>query len=84
MHSVPVLLHCCHWKPYVIGSVPVQVPSVAFSVCPVIASPTTIGAIWFEGFTPAIVAVAADCASPLPAMFVAITFARSVWFTSAP
>ena len=63
---------------------PVQTPSLAVSVCPVTASPVTSGATLFEGLIPATVAVCADSASPLPAMFVAITLARSVWPTSAP
>src|SRR5581483_11554355 len=47
------------------------------------SSPSTLGAITFEGGTPLTVSVFSDSASPLPAMFFASTFTRSVWPTSA-
>lgn len=79
----PFVSHRHHWNVYVIGEPPVHVPAVPDSVWPSFAVPVTTGLTVFTGAPTTTTAVAPEIAWPLPAAFVAVTVARSLWSTSA-
>jgi hypothetical protein len=71
--------HCCV---YVIGVVPVHVPSVVVRVCPFTALPETTGTDMLTGAAEATTAVAAESADVDAVEFVAVTRTRIVDPTS--
>ena len=73
-----------HWRPKVIGSVPLHVPCPAVSVWPIRGSPVTVGGSWSSGAVPPTTVVAPDTAGvELPWPFVAVTATRIRLPTSA-
>lgn len=78
----PSELQRCHWYAYVTGVEPVQVPLVAVSVWPSLATPVTAGRTVFVSASGATIPEAADEADAEATELVAATWTRTAFPTS--
>jgi hypothetical protein len=79
-HAAPLVSQRCHWRLYVIGVEPLQVPVEDVSVCPCCAVPLIVGSAVLDGGTaaPWTTAVCREVAAAEPQRFVAVTVTRRV------